>query len=79
MGCEKKFIMRGPYNCCGDTAWEIEIGALGRNWSFIRALRKDAPKDGACTNGRFVYTINRKRSKSGHAKQGAYIYIIDED
>ena len=38
--------------------------------AFIRASGKDVPKEEACIDGRFVYTINHKHSKSGHTKQG---------
>ena len=52
---------------------DIEIKALGDHGGFIRLLNKDAPSDGVCIDGMFVYTTKRTPLEPGHTKTEEYV------
>ena len=47
----------------GGDARIVEIQALEEHVTFIRVTQNDSPKDEACVNGRFVYTMKHKPLK----------------
>ena len=66
-GMRKEIPKGGTYNCYGDTARKIEIGALEEHGDSIRVLRMDVHKYIVCIDDS-VYAIKHRPLKSGHAK-----------
>ena len=61
------------YNSYGDDGRKVEIDALEEHGAFMRALSKDAPRDGVCIYGRFVYTTQHKSLGARHTETESYV------
>ena len=68
-GIRKGIPNWGSYNCYGNAGRQIEIGDLGEHGAYIRAPRRNPPKDEVSINGRFANAIKHKPLKAGNTKR----------